>query len=429
MIKAIIGSGGSGKSLYFIRYLFEETTVYDYEVVDGKEVEIKTKKAVHQLYGRLVLNIKGFNEDKFRQLSGNNDIEIVHESKHWNKDDIERIFRQQELEDKKDEKDRVPTLLIYDECQFGLSTFSQAQASLAQNEYIANFMSLHRHYGPCDIFLATQSADKIHGKFVGDLDELFISLESNQKLDPENDIVFDQYDKDGKSIITGGRSKIKFKKLDKLKAHDGSEFLPFELYTSGDAGRRPVKRKSFWGKYIYIFGFAMVVIISVSFWVFYNLFDKMKGPIKTKEFKPTKETVQKYKDNPLPNLNIKDKVKDKNTTINPRLSTRKEYKSSQFDRYLETPYHNIDGQMLYKIFINKNRCYIGRQVLTKKSLDKMIKNNVIFKVSSQKITKDSKYMNVLIHQSLLNSFQLVSDFDNTAEDGFKGGRKNDDKLF
>ena len=422
MIKAIIGSGGSGKSLYFIRYLFEETTIYEYEEIDGKEVETKVKKAVHELYGRLILNIKGFNEDKFRELSGNNDIEIIHESKHWDKKDIQRIFKQQELEDEKDENERVPTLLIYDECQFGLSTFSQAQNAIAQNEYIANFMSLHRHYGPCDIFLATQSADKIHGKFVGDLDELFISLESNQKLDPENDIVFDQYDKDGKSIITGGRSKIKFKKLDNLKSHDGNDFLPFELYTSGDAGRRPIKRKSFWGKYIYIFGFAMVAIITVTFFVFYNLFDKMKEPIKAKEFTPTKEQVQKYKDHPLI-----DKDKDNNVTVPARLMKRmtKEYKDSQFDRYLDTPYHNIDGQMLYKIFINKNRCYIGNQILTKKTLYKLINDNVIYKISEQKITKNSKYINVLIHQSLFNSYRILNDFDNTPESNAKGGKSKD----
>lgn len=403
MIKAIIGSGGSGKSLYFIRYLFELIDHYEYKTVDDKEIEVHTKKALHELYGRLILNIKGFDEKKFRELSGNFDIEIIHESQHWNKDDIQRIFKQQELEDKKDEADRVPTLLIYDECQFGLSTFSQAQSLLAQNEHIANFMSLHRHYGPCDIFLATQSADKIHGKFVGDLDELYISLESNQKLDPENDIVFDQYDKDGRTIITGGRSKIKFKKLDKLKASNGDEFLPFELYTSGDAGRRPVKRKSFWGKYIYIFGFLMFFIFLVAFLVFYNMFSKMK-----------ESTIHK----PIKSTSIKESPPDINRSISIKSIIIEEEVETQFDRYLDTPYHNIDSQILYRIFVNKNRCYIGKQVISKRALNKLLDDNVIYKVSEQKITSKSRYINVLIHQSLLNSYQLINDFDNTAE-GFK----------
>ena len=413
MIKAIIGAGGSGKSLYFIRYLFSEVDTYELEVINGKEKEIHKKKPVHSLYGRLILNIKGFNEDLFREYSGNYEIEIIHESKHWNKDDIQRIFKFQEKEENKPEDERISTLLIYDECQFGLSTFSQAQALLEQNEYIANFMSLHRHYGPCDIFLATQSADKIHGKFVGDLDELYLSLESNQKLDPENDIVFDQYDKDGRSIISGGRSKIKFKKLDKLKKANGEEFLPFELYTSGDAGRRPVKRKSFWGKYIYYFVGLLVLIIGTAIYVFFGLFDNMN------------KTVEQIKDKKAPVV--------KSTSPPPKhdsnISQVVEEVHTQFDRYMEAPYHNIDAQVLYRVFCSKQKCYLGKQVISLYRLNKLIDENYIFRVSTQHITSNAKYVNVLIHQSLLNSYQLVNNFDNTAEHKVNINSNQGRKLF
>lgn len=407
MICAIIGSGGSGKSLYFIRYLFKEVDVYEIQVVDGKEVEVKVVKPIHRLYKRLILNIKGFSEEKFRELSGNFDIEIVHESKHWNKDDIQRIFKDQEKEDDKPETDRVPTLFIYDECQFGLSTFSQAQALLAQNEYIANFMSLHRHYGPCDIFLATQSADKIHNKFVGDLDELYISLESSQKMDPENDIVFDQYDKDGKSIISGGRSKIKFQKLDKLTAANGEKFLPFDLYTSGDAGRRPVKRKSYWGKYIYIFIALIIFIVIALVSVFYSMFSKMgESSLPVNQSIPAQISADKSTPGQTPR---RPNYRDSNST------NEKKDISSDFEKYIETPYHNIDAQILYRIFISNNQCFIGKQVIPYRNLKKMLADNVIYEVSTQRITKNSLYINVLIHQSLLNTFQLINDFDNSAE--------------
>ena len=405
MIKAIVGAGGSGKSLHFIRYLFETVEVVEIEIVNDKEKEVVVKRPLHRLYGRLIINIKGFNVNLFRELSGNLDIEIIHESKHWHKDDIERIFKEQEKEDKKDENDRVPTLLIYDECQFGLSTFSQASNALEQNEYIANFMSLHRHYGPCDIFLATQSKGKINSKFVGDLDELFISLESSQKLDPENDIVFDQYDKEGKAIITGGRSKIKFKKLDEITADNGEKFLPFKLYTSGDAGRRPVKSKSFWGKYIWILLLLVFFIFFGAFMVFYNLFTKMDESANSIVKKSEYEAPPSYK--PPSSLPIVDEIIE-------------EEKITQFDRYLETPYHNIDAQVLYRIFINKNNCFIGKQVITVNALKQLLEDNVIYKLSEQVITRNSMYINVLIHQSLLNSYQLMNDFDVTAENKANG---------
>jgi hypothetical protein len=407
MISAYIGSGGSGKTLQLMRYLFQINTVYETIIEDGKEKEVKVKKPVHRLYGRLILNVKGFNESLFREYSGNTDIEIIHHSKHWHKDDIEKIFKEQMKEDDKPESERIPTLLYYDECQFGLSTFSQATANLRQNEFIANFMSLHRHYGPCDIVLCTQSTDKINSKFIGDLDELFISLESNQKLDPENDIIFDQYDKVGKEIISGGRSKIKFKKLDTLKNINGVDFSPFELYTSGDAGRRPVKRKSFWGKFIYYFIAIMFFVFALAIWVFYSLFHNMaeSAKIVKKELKPIESNTSAIPPTNTPIYQISGQRITKNVK---KIDT-------QFDRYVEAPYNNIDGHILYRIFVNKKRCYLGKQTIKESTLNKLLKENIIFKIGEDSITKDSKYVNVLIHQSLLNSYQLLSDFDNTAQ--------------
>jgi hypothetical protein len=405
MIDVFIGSQGSGKSLTSIHYLFEpiETVKEDSE---GKEKIVKVPR--HTLYKRLITCVGGFKPELFKKLSGNNDIEIIHYEKHLNKDDLLEIFEEQKLEETKPQEDRVPTLFIYDECQFGLSTFSQSVAQVETCESISNFFSLQRHYGPCDILLMTQSLDKINKKYLGDDFHLYISLEYSKKKDPENEIIFDLYDCDGKSIITGGRNKINYKKSKKIKDVDGNEFNPFDLYVSGDGGRKPVKKRSYWKKYIYILFALILSILFVFIYVFYLMFDDMKSSVSSSDknitLKNTQPILNKSKLNYKKFINVKDK-------------------NSTFDKYIEEPYNNIDSQVLYRAYVNKNICYLGTQILSLKNFYKFVDENKMFIVSRQPITVNSYYVNLLIHQSLLNSFGFVKDHDSSSDKRVKSSIK------
>ena len=399
MIDVLIGSQGAGKSLTSIHFLFE---LIDKEDDNGKVIKVPR----HTIYKRLITNVGGFKVDLFRHLSGNKDIEIIYEDKHWDKTDLELIFLEQMEEEKKPQEERIPTLFIYDECQFALSTFSSSQANIAQCELLSNFFSLQRHYGPCDFLLMTQSLDKIHRKYLGDDFHLYISLEYSKKADPENDIIFDLYDCDARNIITGGRSKIKYKKDKKLKDSEGKEFNPFDLYVSGDAGRKPVKKKSYWKKYIYIFLFMLLFAIGAFVYVMYKvLHHNISIPTK-KDF----NTSKKFKT-------------DNNISIKRLQRVVNEDGDGSFDRYVQTNYHNIDAQINYKVFSLNGVYYFGSQIMSLKGFNALVKLNKLFIVSTQPITKNSFYINVLVSQSVLNSFGVVKDFDKSADKRVKSSTK------
>ncbi|ARU49411.1 zonular occludens toxin domain-containing protein [Sulfurospirillum diekertiae] len=274
MIRVLIGGQGSGKSLTSIHYLFEviEVTFDEFDTEKQEIIQKTVKGARHTFYKRLITNVGGFRPELFREVSGNKTIEIIHQDKYWSKDDLLVIFDEQMKEKQKPEKDRTPTLFIYDECQYGLSTFSTSQANLETCEFISNFFSLQRHYGPCDCLLMTQGLDKVHDKYLGVDFELYIAPEYALKADPENDIIFDLYDSEGKSIITGGRDKIKYKKSKPIKDIEGNDFNPFKLYVSGDAGRKLDVKKSYWKKYVYILIVLVLFALSALGYVFYSLF-------------------------------------------------------------------------------------------------------------------------------------------------------------
>jgi len=399
MIDVLIGSQGAGKSLTSIHFLFE---LIDKEDENGKVIKVPR----HSIYKRLITNVGGFKVDLFRHLSGNKEIEIIHEDKHWDKTDLELRFLEQMEEEKKPQEERIPTLFIYDECQFALSTFSSSQANIAQCELISNFFSLQRHYGPCDFLLMTQSLDKIHRKYLGDDFHLYISLEYSKKADPENDIVFDLYDCDAKNIITGGRSKIKYKKSKKLKDTEGKEFNPFDLYVSGDAGRKPVKKKSYWKKYIYILLFMLLFAVGAFAYVMYKvLHQNISIPVKK-------------------DVNVSKKIKiDNNVSVKRFQKVVKEQDDGAFDKYVQTDYHKIDAQINYKVFSLNGVYYFGSQIMSLKGFNALVKLNKLFIVSTQPITKNSFYVNVLVSQSVLNSFGVVKDFDKSADKRVKSSTK------
>ncbi len=392
MIRVLIGGQGSGKSLTSIHFLFE--------LIDSPNGKVPR----HTIYKRLITNVGGFKPALFKELSGNTDLEIIHQDKYWNKEDLVILFGDQMKEREKVESERTPTLFIYDECQFGLSTFSTAQANLETCEMISNFFSLQRHYGPCDFLLMTQSRDKIHDKYLGIDFELYISPEYSLKADPVNDIVFDLYDSDGKSIITGGRDKIKYKKQKTIKDKSGQDFNPFMLYVSGDGGRSPEVKKSYWKKYIYILlALVLVAILSLIF-TFYKLFGGLGKAPQTVEQNTTKETNQTVKDDlSLPPPNSVKGARG-NLAVN---------ENSTYNEYVKEPYSNIEAQHMYRVFVMDNIYFIGTQILTLDQFKALIEKQVFFVISTQPITKRSFYVNLLIHQSVLNSFGLTRDFDTT----------------
>lgn len=393
MIRALIGGQGSGKSLTSIHFLFE--------LVDSPNGKVPR----HRLYKRLITNVGGFKPALFKELSGNDDIEIIHQDKYWHKEDLVVLFDEQMKERQKPESERTPTLFIYDECQFGLSTFSTAQANLETCEMISNFFSLQRHYGPCDFLLMTQSLDKIHDKYLGIDFELYISPEYSMKADPVNDIVFDLYDSEGKNIITGGRDKIKYKKQKTIKDKSGQDFNPFMLYVSGDGGRSPEVKKSYWKKYIYITLALVLLAIGGFCYAFYQLFAGIKKTPSALEQNTTKETNQTVLDDnlSLPPINSVKGARG-NLSIN---------ENSTYNEYVKEPYQNIEAQHMYRVFSMDNIYYIGTQILTLDQFKTLIDKQVFFVVSTQPITKRSFYVNLLIHQSVLNSFGLTKDFDTT----------------
>lgn len=393
MIRAYIAGQGGGKSLTSIHFLFELIDSHD-----GKKVPR------HSIYKRLITNVGGFKSNLFREKSGNFELEIIHYDRFLYKDDIILIFNEQMKEKEKPQEERTPTLFIYDECQYALSTFSTAQANLADCEFILNFFMLQRHYGPCDILLMTQQPKNIHDKYLGIDFELYIAPESSLKLDPANDIVFDLYDSQGKGIITGGRDKIKYKKQKTIKDVNGNEFNPFDLYVSGDGGRTLEVKKSYWRKYIYIlFALIFVAIVSLIL-VFKNLIGHVsKTPIiennTTKESNLTKEQY----DLSLPPLNS---VKGARGVLSAD-------ENSTYNEYIKEPYENIQAQMMYRVFVMDNIYYIGSQILTLEEFKRLVDKQVFFVISSQPVTKRSFYVNLLIHQAVINSFGLSRDFDTT----------------
>lgn len=413
MIDVFIGTQGSGKSLTSIHYLFEliETVV----TKDGKEKVIKVPR--HTLYKRLITCVGGFNPDFFREKSGNNDIEIIHHDKFLYKDDLQIIFFEQMKEKEKPQNERIPTLFIYDECQFGLSTFSSAKENLESCEFISNFFSLQRHYGPCDFLLMTQDIKKIHSKYLGIDFRLFIALETAKKRDPENDIVFDLYDHEGKNIITGGRNAINFKKTKLLKDCNGEDFNPFDMYVSGDGGRKPAKKQSFWFKYVYILIALVIVIALLVTFTFTSLYSTIN-----KTATIDINTSKAVNTNEIPN--------DYNLSLPPPNSVKNARgvlyndENSTYSKYVKEPYNNIDSQILHRVFVMDNIYYIGTQLLTLEQFKDMVAEQVFFVVSTQPITKKSFYVNLLVHQSVLNSFGIVKDFDSSNDKRIKSSVKN-----
>lgn len=391
MIRVLIGGQGSGKSLTSIHFLFE--------LVDSANGKVPR----HTIYKRLITNVGGFKPALFKELSGNTDLEIIHQDKYWNKEDLVILFGEQMKERDKVESERTPTLFIYDECQFGLSTFSTAQANLETCEMISNFFSLQRHFGPCDFLLMTQSRDKIHDKYLGIDFELYISPEYSLKGDPVNDIVFDLYDSDGKNIITGGRDKIKYKKQKTIKDKSGQDFNPFMLYVSGDGGRTPEIKKSYWKKYIYILiALIAVALLSLGF-TFYKLFGGLGKTPPQVEHNTTKEQNQTQDDLSLPPLNSVRGARG-NLSVDD---------NSTYSQYVKEPYSNIEAQQMYRVFVMDNIYFIGTQILSLQEFKRLIDKQVFFVVSTQPVSKRSFYVNLLIHQTVLNSFGLTKDFDTT----------------
>lgn len=389
MIRVLIGGQGSGKSLTSIHFLFELI-----DSPDGKKVPR------HSIYKRLVTNVGGFKPALFKELSGNTEIEIIHQDKYWDKDDLILLFNEQMKERNKSEWDRTPTLFIYDECQFGLSTFSTSQANLENCEFISNFFSLQRHYGPCDFLLMTQSRDKIHDKYLGIDFELYISPEYSLKADPANDIVFDLYDSDGKNIITGGRNKIKYKKQKTVKDKSGSPFNPFMLYVSGDGGRTPEIKKSYWKKYIYILLVLVLIAVFSLVSVFKNLLGHKSPLVENNTTKEANLTKEQY-DLSLPPLNS---VKGARGVLSAD-------ENSTYNEYIKEPYQNIEAQMMYRVFVMDNIYYVGSQILSLDEFKRLVDKQVFFVISTQPVTKRSFYVNLLIHQAVINSFGLSRNFD------------------
>lgn len=405
MTDVLIGGTGTGKSLTSIFYLFELV-----ETVDDSGKTIKVPR--HTLYKRLITCVGGFKSNLFREKSGNTEIEIIHYDRYLYKDDLILIFTEQMKEKDKPQEERTPTLFIYDECQYGLSTFSTAQANLADCEFISNFFSLQRHYGPTDVFLMTQSPDKIHDKYLGIDFHLFIAPSYDLKLNPENDIIFDLYDCDGKNIITGGRSKIKYKKTKMLKDTQGNDFSPFDLYVSGDGGRKPVAKKSYWKKYIYIFAFLVLAAVSGFGYVFYSLFHGLNST-PTAEHNTTKD-VNVTQQHVIPIKESYDlSIPPPNSVKGARGNLMQGDENSTYNQYIKEPYQNIEAHSMYRVFSMDNIYYIGTQILTLDEFKRMIDKQVFFIVSTQPVTKKSFYVNLLIHQSVLNSFGLTKDFDTT----------------
>ena len=414
MIRVLIGGQGSGKSLTSIHFLFEiiEVKIKEFDS-DGKEIVKVVTAPRHTFYKRLITNVGGFKPALFKELSGNTELEIIHQDKYWNKDDLIVIFGEQMKEREKIESERTPTLFIYDECQYGLSTFSTAQANLETCEFIGNFFSLQRHFGPCDCLLMTQSLDKIHDKYLGIDFELLIAPEYSMKADPANDIVFDLYDSEGKAIITGGRDKIKYKKQKTIKDVNGNEFNPFMLYVSGDGGRVVDVKKSYWKKYIYIFVALILLSLFALFWVFYNLFSGLnKMPQKVEHNTTIEQNQTQNYDLSLPPPNSVKHARG-NIQIN---------EDSTYNEYVKEPYQNIEAQSLYRVFVMDNVYFIGTQILTLEQFKAFVEKQVFFVVSTQPVSKRSFYVNLLINQSVINSFGLTRDFDTT--DGKTRSRSN-----
>jgi len=404
MIRLIIGGQGDGKSLTSIHFLFElvDSTINGVDS-NGKEFSKTISVPRHTIYKRLITNVGGFKPALFRELSGNTDIEIIHQDKYWDKDDLFVLFSEQMKEREKVESERTPTLFIYDECQFGLSTFSTAQANLESCEFIMNFFMLQRHFGPCDCFLMTQTLSNVHDKYLGNNFELYIAPEYSLKADPANDIVFDLYDSKGKNIIEGGRDKIKYKKQKTIKDKSGQDFNPFMLYVSGDGGRVPEVKKSYWKKFVYILIALIAVAILSLFFTFYKLFGGMgKTPSKV-EHNITKEQNQTQDDLSLPPLNSVRGARG-NLSVD---------ENSTYNQYVKEPYSNIEAQHMYRVFVMDNIYYIGTQILSLEEFKRLIEKQVFFIVSTQPVSKRSFYVNLLIHQSVLNSFGLTRDFDTT----------------
>jgi zona occludens toxin (predicted ATPase) len=366
MIKLYCGTGGSGKSLAVIRDLLHN----------------------HSEYKKLYINIAGFNIELFRKATGNYDIEIVTFDPHTYPKDLLLLFT--DIKDDAEElpeSERIKTLLIYDEASFSLRDYS-TRDDLSQE--LSNFIALHRHYGPCDMIWLTQGQGKIHTKFKEDVENYYDALSFVKRVDPENDIVFDEMDPDdSKKVLQGGQARIKFKKMELFRGADGVDYHYFDFYVSGDAGRAK-KRVNGWKKYIYLLGFLLLVVVVLFYYTFSKLFSSVSA------HEPKADTKIEKQSQPI-------KAVDLNVT-----EEKKE--PDPFDKY-DKNYKKMNTQRLFKIFYINGFYYLGDVVLSSKDFLFFVEDNSIRLMTKQSITKDSYYVLAVIELNVANALGLIKDFD------------------
>ena len=376
MIKLITGTGGTGKSLYVIKNLL----------------------ANHKQYKKLFINIEGFKEDLFRRATGNLDLEIYTFNPHtYAKDFLMLLMDIKDEAEDLNEEDRVKTLVIYDEASFALRDYSTRDDLSCE---ISNFVALHRHYGPCDMIWMTQGQGKIHLKFKEDVEFYYDAVPFAKRMDPENDIVFDEKDPDDpKKVLVGGLNRIKFKKLEEFEDSFGQKYKYFDFYVSGDGGRAN-KRINGWKKYLYFIGIGILIFIGFTYYTFSMLFSSISTEdIKTTELTPIAKTVQNSPPYPVKNI-------DNNSSF----SSSELEKPDIFDKY-NIKYKKISNQRLFKFFYHDKFFYVGEVVLSAKDFLFFTKDNAIRLMTKQPITKDSYYISAMVDMSVANALGLIKDFD------------------
>lgn len=368
MIKLYCGTGGSGKSLAVIRDLLHN----------------------HSEYKKLYINISGFNIELFRRATGNYDIEIITFDSHTYPKDLLLLFT--DIKDEAEElpeTERIKTLLIYDEASFSLRDYS-TRDDLSQE--LSNFIALHRHYGPCDMIWLTQGQGKIHTKFKEDVENYYDALSFTKRLDPENDIVFDEMDPDdSKKVLQGGQARIKFKKMELFRGADGSDYHYFDFYVSGDSGRAK-KRVNGWKKYLYLFALVLVGVIFLLYTTFKMMFSSV--PHSAPESAP--KSVQE--------LNAP-KVAPSDVNL-----TKEEKKLDPFDKY-DLDYKKVSSQRLFKIFFIDGYFYVGDVVVSPKDFLFLVEDNSIRLMTKQTVSKNSYYVTAMIETNVANALGLIKDFD------------------
>lgn len=374
MIKLYAGTGGSGKSLAVVRDLLHN----------------------HNQYQKLYINVAGFNIEAFRKATGNYDIEIITFEPHTYPEQF--LLMLTDIKDEAEElpeNERVKTLLVYDEASFSLRDYS-TRDDLSQE--ISNFIALHRHYGPCDMIWMTQGFKKIHSKFQEDVEYFYEALPFAKRMDPENDIVFDEMDPDDtKKVLQGGQSRIKFKKLETFTGKDGKNYQYFDFYVSGDGGRANV-RKNGWKKYLYILALLLLFVVGLFYYVISNIFGSVAPSVKQNDT-TEKATPQ----------NVAVAPKDLNQTVTEEKDI--------FDKY-KHEYDLISSQRMFKIYRYKNLYYFGDVVLSAKDFLFLVEDNSIRLLTNQPVTKESSYLTVMVHINVANALGLIKNFD-FNDDGSK----------